>query len=155
MGSSVWDPGTYFGYHSFQAPSAQQFLWPGHDCCIKFHYPISCFCFFKQSGRNGIPDDPSFCLRLPWYSSSWLVLPFWKLVGDRSLAVGIGVEQFLGFPSNVVICHEVSEAIGETEDERTYIEETLSIPYLVGGITVVTILSTTLAGIIIGLPFFS
>lgn len=83
------------------------------------------------------------------------VLPFWKLVGDRSLAVGIGVEQFLGFPSNVVICHEVSEAIGETEDERTYIEETLSIPYLVGGITVVTILSTTLAGIIIGLPFFS
>lgn len=77
------------------------------------------------------------------------VLPCWKLVGDRDLAVGIGVEQFLGFPSNVVICREVSEAVGETEDEKTYIEETLSVPYVVGGITVVTILSVTLAGIVI------
>lgn len=76
-------------------------------------------------------------------------LPCWKLVGDRDLAVGIGVEQFLGFPSNVVICREVSEAVGETDDEKTYIEETLSVPYVVGGITVVTILSVTLAGIVI------
>lgn len=77
------------------------------------------------------------------------ILPGWKLVGDRDLAVGIGVEQFLGFPSNVVICREVSEAVGRTDDEKTYIEETLSVPYVVGGITVVTILSTTLAGIVI------
>ena len=77
------------------------------------------------------------------------ILPFWKLVGDRDLAVGIGVEQFLGFPSNVVICREVSEAVGETDDEKTYIEETLSVPYVVGGIAVVTILSVTLAGIVI------
>ena len=77
------------------------------------------------------------------------ILPGWKLVGDRDLAVGIGVEQFLGFPSNVVICREVSEAVGKTDDEKTYIEETLSVPYVVGGITVVTILSTTLAGIVI------
>lgn len=79
------------------------------------------------------------------------VLPGWKLVGDRDLAVGIGVEQFLGFPSNVVICREVSEAVGKTDDEKTYIEETLSVPYVVGGITVVTILSTTLAGIVINM----
>lgn len=76
------------------------------------------------------------------------VLPGWKLVGDRDLAVGIGVEQFLGFPSNVVICREVSEAVGKTDDEKNFIEETLSVPYVVGGITVVTILSTTLAGIV-------
>lgn len=79
------------------------------------------------------------------------VLPGWKLVGDRDLAVGIGVEQFLGFPSNVVICREVSEAIGETDDERTYIDETLSVPYVLGGITVVTILSVALAGFVINL----
>lgn len=79
------------------------------------------------------------------------ILPGWKLVGDRCLAVGIGVEQFLGFPSNVVICREVAEAVGETPEEKTYIEESLSIPYVVGGITVVTILSTTLAGFIIQL----
>lgn len=79
------------------------------------------------------------------------VLPGWKLVGDRDLAVGIGVEQFLGFPSNVVICREVSEAVGQTDDEKMYIEETLSVPYVVGGITVVTILSVTLAGIVINM----
>lgn len=77
------------------------------------------------------------------------ILPGWKLVGDRHLAVGIGVEQFLGFPSNVVICREVSEAVGETPMEKSYIEEALSVPYVVGGITVVTILSTALAGCII------
>lgn len=79
------------------------------------------------------------------------VLPTWKLVGDRDLAVGIGVEQFLGFPSNVVICREVGEAVGETDDEKTYIEETLTVPYVIGGITVVTILSVTLAGIVINM----
>ena len=77
------------------------------------------------------------------------ILPGWKLVGDRDLAVGIGVEQFLGFPSNVVICREVSEAVGETDDEKTYIDETLSVPYVLGGITVVTILSVALAGVVI------
>lgn len=79
------------------------------------------------------------------------LLPGWKLVGDRDLAVGIGVEQFLGFPSNVVICREVSEAVGQTDDEKTYIEDTLSIPYVLGGITVVTILSVALAGVIINM----
>ena len=79
------------------------------------------------------------------------VLPGWKLVGDRDLAVGIGVEQFLGFPSNVVICREVSEAVGVTDDERAYIDETLSVPYVLGGITVVTILSVALAGFVINL----
>ena len=79
------------------------------------------------------------------------ILPGWKLVGNRDLAMGIGVEQFLGFPSNVVICREVSEAIGETDDEKTYIEETLTIPYVLGGITVVTILSVALASVVIGM----
>ena len=77
------------------------------------------------------------------------VLPGWKLVGDRDLAVGIGVEQFLGFPTNVVICREVGQAVGKTDDEKAYIEDTLSIPYVLGGITVVTILSVALAGIVI------
>ena len=79
------------------------------------------------------------------------LLPGWKLVGDRDLAVGIGVEQFLGFPSNVVICREVSEAVGQTDDEKTYIEDTLSVPYVLGGITVGTILSVALAGFVINL----
>ncbi|MCD8189510.1 MAG: hypothetical protein LUD78_04705 [Clostridiales bacterium] len=80
------------------------------------------------------------------------VLPIGKLlVGDKDLAMGIGVEQFLGFPSNVVICREVAEAVGETPEEKMYIEDTLNVPYVVGGITVVTILSVLMAGFVIGL----
>lgn len=79
------------------------------------------------------------------------VLPTWKLVGDKDLAVGIGVEQFLGFPSNVVICREVSDAVGETPEEKAFIEDTLNVPYVVGGITVITVLSTMLAGFVINM----
>ena len=79
------------------------------------------------------------------------VLPTWKLVGDKDLAVGIGVEQFLGFPSNVVICREVGDAVGETPEEKAFIEDTLNEPYVVGGITVITVLSTMLAGFVINM----
>ena len=79
------------------------------------------------------------------------VLPTWKLVGDRDLAIGIGVEQFLGFPSNVVICREVGDAVGETPEEKTFIEDTLNVPYVVGGITVITVLSTMLAGFVMNM----
>ena len=79
------------------------------------------------------------------------VLPTWKLVGDKDLAVGIGVEQFLGFPSNVVICLEVGDAVGETPEEKAFIEDTLNVPYVVGGITVITVLSTMLAGFVINM----
>lgn len=79
------------------------------------------------------------------------VLPTWKLVGDKDLAVGIGVEQFLGFPSNMVICREVGDAVGETPEEKAFIEDTLNVPYVVGGITVITVLSTMLAGFVINM----
>lgn len=79
------------------------------------------------------------------------VLPTWKLVGDKDLAVGIGVEQFLGFPSNVVICREVGDAVGETPEEKAFIEDALNVPYVVGGITVITVLSTMLAGFVINM----
>lgn len=79
------------------------------------------------------------------------VLPTWKLVGDKDLAVGIGVEQFLGFPSNVVICREVGDAVGDTPEEKAFIEDILNVPYVVGGITVITVLSTMLAGFVINM----
>ncbi len=79
------------------------------------------------------------------------ILPTWKLVGDKDLAVGIGVEQFLGFPSNVVICREVGEAVGETPEEKAFIEDALNVPYVVGGITVITVLSTMMAGFVINM----
>ena len=74
-----------------------------------------------------------------------------QVLGDKDLAVGIGVEQFLGFPSNVVICREVGDAVGETPEEKAFIEDTLNVPYVVGGITVITVLSTMLAGFVINM----
>lgn len=65
--------------------------------------------------------------------------------------MGVGVEQFLGFPNNVVIAREVAQAVGEAEEEKAYIEDTISVPYVVGGITVVTILSVAMAGIVINM----
>lgn len=80
------------------------------------------------------------------------VLPIGRLlVKDKDLAMGIGVEQFLGFPINAVICAEVASVVGENEEEKTYIEDTLTIPYVIGGITIVTVLSVVVAGIIINL----
>lgn len=76
------------------------------------------------------------------------ILPCWKLVGNRNLAVGIGAMQFLGFPSNIVVVREVSEVVGETEDEKLWLNSKLSVSYVVGGITVVTILSVVMASII-------
>lgn len=56
--------------------------------------------------------------------------------------------EFLGFPSNIVVVREVSEVVGETEDEKLRLNSKLSVSYVVGGITVVTILSVVMASII-------
>lgn len=78
------------------------------------------------------------------------VLPTWKICGSRNLAIGIGVEQFLGFPSNVVIVREIATTVGTTEQEREYIETKLGTPYVVAGFATVTVVSVILASIVVG-----
>ena len=46
---------------------------------------------------------------------------------------------------------EVGDAVGETPEEKAFIEDTLNVPYVVGGITVITVLSTMLAGFVINM----
>ena len=41
--------------------------------------------------------------------------------------------------------------VGETPEEKAFIEDTLNVPYVVGGITVITVLSTMLAGFVINM----
>ena len=43
------------------------------------------------------------------------------------------------------------DAVGETPEEKAFIEDTLNVPYVVGGITVITVLSTMLAGFVINM----
>lgn len=79
------------------------------------------------------------------------ILPTWKICGSKNLAIGIGVEQFLGFPSNVVIVREIATTTGRTEQEREYIESKLGTPYVVAGFATVTVVSVLLAGVFVEL----
>lgn len=79
------------------------------------------------------------------------ILPTWKLCGSRNLAIGIGVEQFLGFPTNVVIVREIATTVGKTEEESEYIEAKLGTPYVVAGFATVTVVSVLLAGVFVEL----
>jgi hypothetical protein len=79
------------------------------------------------------------------------ILPTWKLCGSRNLAIGIGVEQFLGFPTNVVIVREIATTVGKTEAESEYIEAKLGTPYVVAGFATVTVVSVLLAGVFVEL----
>ncbi|MBQ7736904.1 MAG: hypothetical protein IJT62_03620 [Oscillospiraceae bacterium] len=84
------------------------------------------------------------------FLAGW-VLPTWKICGSRNLAIGIGVEQFLGFPTNVVLVREIATATGKTEQERDYIESKLGTPYVIAGFATVTTVSVLIAGIVVDL----
>lgn len=77
------------------------------------------------------------------------LLPTWKLVGSRNMAMGIAVQQMLGFPANVIIVREIAEVVCDTEDEKAYIETVLGTSYVVAGFATVTTISVVLAGIFV------
>lgn len=61
------------------------------------------------------------------------VLPGWKILGDKSMAFGIGFCQMLGFPSTYLISVEVCNAVAETEDEKDYLMSKVMPRLVVGG----------------------
>lgn len=63
------------------------------------------------------------------------ILPAWKIVNSKPLAFGIGFCQMLGFPTTYLISNEVSNAVGETEEERTYLMSKIMPRFVVGGIS--------------------
>lgn len=75
------------------------------------------------------------------------VLPFWKILGSKNVAMGVAVCQLLGFPATYLIVNEVAQAVGQTEEERRIISDRLMPKYLVAGFTTVTSLSVIAAGI--------
>ncbi len=75
------------------------------------------------------------------------VLPFWKLLGSRNIAMGVSVGQLLGFPATYLVVNEVSKAVGENDAERQYISDVLMPKYLVSGFATVTSCSIIMAGI--------
>ncbi len=77
------------------------------------------------------------------------ILPVWKIVGSKNLALGISVAQLLGFPATYLISNEVANAVAETPEERQAILDVLMPRYVVAGLATVTSLSIIMAGIFV------
>ncbi len=74
------------------------------------------------------------------------VLPLWKILGSRNVAMGVACCQLLGFPATYLIVNEVAQAVATNEDEKKAITDVLMPKYLVGGFTTVTSFSVIIAG---------
>lgn len=75
------------------------------------------------------------------------VLPGWKILGSRNVAMGVACCQLLGFPATYLVVNEVAGAAGETDEERRAVSDRLMSKYLVAGFATVTSLSVISAGI--------
>jgi putative effector of murein hydrolase LrgA (UPF0299 family) len=79
------------------------------------------------------------------------VLPTWKFIGSRNLAVGIAMGQLLGFPATYLIANEIATAAAQDEGEREAILKRIMPAYVVSGLASVTTLSIVIAGFFVNL----
>lgn len=75
------------------------------------------------------------------------ILPLWKIVGSKNMAMGISVSQLLGFPATYLISNEIANAVTEDEEERQIVLDAILPKYVIGGLATVTSLSIVMAGI--------
>lgn len=66
---------------------------------------------------------------------------------DPYMAIAIGASALFGFPGTYIVATEVSQAIGETEEEVALLEKVLQPKMLVAGFTIVSIGSIVIGGI--------
>lgn len=74
--------------------------------------------------------------------------PAWKIVGDKSLSIGICCCQFIGYPGTELIANEIANAVSKTDEEKDMLLEKIRTAYVISGFTSVTILSVFIAGIL-------
>ena len=72
-----------------------------------------------------------------------------KLGYSTNLSIAIGLNCFLGFPYNYVITNEVVNALGETEEERRYLDSVLMPKMIIGSVVAVSVVSAIVAGIVV------
>lgn len=77
------------------------------------------------------------------------VLPAWKILGDKSMAFGVGFCQMLGFPTTYLISVEVCNAVAEDEEEKAYLMSKIMPRLVVGGMA--AMVSILVAGVMAGL----
>ena len=75
------------------------------------------------------------------------ILPLWKIVGSKNLAVGITMANMIGFPANWLVVNEIANAVGTNEKEKDIIMKTIMPAYIIAGFATVTTLSIVIAGI--------
>lgn len=75
------------------------------------------------------------------------ILPIWKIIGSKNVALGVSVAQLLGFPATYLISNEVANAVAENEEERQAILDVIMPRYVVAGLATVTSISIIMAGI--------
>lgn len=77
---------------------------------------------------------------------------FGKLVKfSVSMSMAIDLNCFLGFPFNYIICDEAVNAIGETDEEKEYLNGKLMPKMIISGIVAVSMVSTIIAGVFVGM----
>ena len=79
------------------------------------------------------------------------VLPGWKIVGSKNLAVGIAMAQLLGYPATYMITQEIAHAVGETDEEVEAISARIEPAYVLAGFATVTSFSIVIAGFFVNL----
>lgn len=75
------------------------------------------------------------------------LIPTWKIVGSKNLALGLAMTQLLGFPAFYLIINEVATAASENEEEREVILERLVPSFVVSNFISVTSISIVIAGL--------
>ena len=77
------------------------------------------------------------------------VLPARKIMGDKSMAFGIGFCQMLGFPSTYLISVEVCNAVVDYEEENEFLMSKVMPRLVVGGMA--AMVSIIVAGVMAGM----
>jgi hypothetical protein len=75
------------------------------------------------------------------------LIPTWKIVGSKNLALGLSMTQLLGFPAFFLIINEVATAASETDEEREAVLAKLVPAFVVSNFISVTSISIVIAGI--------
>lgn len=77
------------------------------------------------------------------------ILPTWKIIGSKNIAMGIAMGQLLGFPATYLISQEIAKAVTDDPEEQEYIMELVGARYVVAGFASVTTFSVITAGILV------
>lgn len=75
------------------------------------------------------------------------ILPLWKIVKSRHLAVGITMANMIGFPATWLVANEIATAVAKNDEEREIIMKTIMPAYVIAGFATVTTLSIIIAGL--------